>query len=226
MGAVLLASVIARPPKAAAQGGPVALVELLPVQAAGPADTTNELPAPIDQVELGSSFVIEVWARTGDSQGLSSVSTTIQFDPAVAVASGLTHTMLFSELLSGNVNNTAGLVAGLSGSHLGSCADQVGVTPTWARVALLEMQTVRAGSLVVESADTGLPALGTAICGVGDLSPSQVDYGSATLTVTAPLIPTVSHWGLMALVLMLLSAGTLAISRRTTVPREDPKHRY
>ena len=98
---------------------------------------------------------------------------------------------------------------------MSTCVDQVGVAPTWARVAVIEMQAVGSGSLVVESADTGLPALGTAICGVGDLSPAQVAYGIATLTVTAPPIPTVSQWGLMALALMLLGAGTVAITRRT-----------
>lgn len=215
MGAALLALGVAVPTLAAGKGGTVAVIELVPLSAAGSGDTAAELPAPLNQVDPGESFVVEVWARTDDSQGLSSVSTTVSFDPAVAVVDGVIHTMLFSELLSGDVDNAAGLVVGLSGSHLSSCSDQVGVAPIWARVAMIQMQAVGAGSLVVESADTGLLALGTAICGVGDLSPSQVAYGTAALTVTAPPIPTVSQWGLMALALMLLVVGTVAITRRT-----------
>ena len=94
----------------------------------------------------------------------------------------------------------------------------MGVAPTWARAAILEMQVVGSGLLVVESADTGLPALGTAICGVGDLSPSQVAYGTTTVTVTGPLIPTVSQWGLIILALLLSSAATVAITRRALKP--------
>ena len=215
MGAALVALAVALPTHAAAQGGTVAVIELVPLRAPSPGDTTTELPAPLDQVDLGESFVVEVWAQTDDSQGLSSVSTTISFDPAVAVVDGVTHSMLFSELLSGDVDNVAGLVVGLSGSHLSSCVDQVGVAPTWARVAFLDMRAAGAGSLAVESADTGLPALGTAICGVGDLSPSQVAYGTATLAVTAPPIPTVSQWGLVGMALLLLVVGTVAITQRT-----------
>ncbi len=215
-GAALLALGVAVPTRAAGKGGTVAVIELVPLSAAGSGDTTSELPAPLDQVDPGESFVVEVWARTDNSMGLSSVSTTISFDPAIAMVDSVIHTVLFSELLSGDVDNDAGLVVGLSGSHLSSCSDQVGVAPNWARVAMIQMQAVGSGLLVVESADTELPALGTAICGVGDLPPSQVAYGTATLTVTAPPIPTVSQWGLMALALMLLSAGTVAIARRTS----------
>ena len=131
------------------------------------------------------------------------------------MVSGVTHTTLFSELPSGDVDNAAGLVVGLSGSHLSPCVDQVGVVPTWARVAILEVQTAGSGSLVIESADTGLPALGTAICGVGDLSPSQVAYGSTTLTVAPPIIPTVSHWGLVFLTGSLMTVGMMTIKRRS-----------
>lgn len=222
---VMLSLAIALPSQAAGQGPAVAIIELVPVRApqgaahaqavshTGPGDTTTELAVPLDQVDLGESFVVEVWATSLDSQGLSSVSTTLRFDPTVAVVTAVVHTMLFSELTRGDVDNAVGLVTGLSGSHLSSCDDQVGVAPTWARVALVEMLAVGPGLLVVESAETGLPALGTAICGVGDLPPSQVAYGSATLTVNAPPIPTVSQWGLMALALMLLAAGTVAKSR-------------
>lgn len=213
-GAALLVLSVALPSRAVGQGGTVAFIELVPSSAAGPGDTTTELPAPLDQVDPGESFVVEVWARTDDSQGLSSVSTTISFDPAVAQVTAVIHTALFSELLSGDVDNTAGLVTGLSGSHLSSCADQVGVAPTWARVAILEMQAAGSGSLVVESADTGLPALGTAICGVGDLSPSEIAYGSATIVVVGPDIPTVSQWGIVGMALLLLVVGTVAITRR------------
>ncbi len=212
VGTAMLAMLIALPSQAAGQ---VATIELVPVSAAGPSDTAVALPSPLGQADVGQLFVVEVWAQTTDSQGLSSVSATLQFDPAVAVVNTVTHTALFSELPSGTVDNVAGFVVGLSGSHLSTCADQVGVSPNWARVAVLDIQVTDFGSVVVvDSADTGVPALGTAICGVGDLSPAQVAYGSATLSVNGPITPTVSQWGLMVLVLLLLAAGTLVITRR------------
>ncbi len=213
-GAALLAMAAASTTTVAVPGVPVAFIELVPLSTASPGDTITSLPAPLAQVDPGASFVVEVWARTDDTQGLSSVSMNIQFDPTIAVVTGVTHTTLFSSLLSGTVDNANGLVVGLSGSHLSSCADQVGVTPTWARVAILDMQAVDSGVLVVNAVDTGLPALGTAICGVGDLLPSQVAYGTATLTVTAPPIPTVSQWGLMILTLLTLTTGTIVYSKR------------
>ncbi len=195
--------------------GQVAFVELIPLQAASASDTTTTLPTALKQLDLGQAFVVEVWAQTSDTQGLSSVSTTIQYDPAIATVTGVIHTTLFSELSSGTEDNILGTVAGLSGSHLSSCVDQVGVTPAWARVAILNMLTESTGSLFVQSADTGMPALGTAICGVGDLLPAQVAYGSATLNVSGAPIPTISQWGLIVLVLMMLSVGSVTFSRRT-----------
>ncbi len=213
--AILLAVVIAWSTPAVGRGGTVASIELVPLLTAGPGDTTTTLPSPLIQVAPGEPFVVEIWARTGNSQGISSASMTIQFDPSVAIVTSVNHTTLFSSLPNGEVDNVAGLVVGLSGSHLSTCADQVGVMPTWARVAVLDMQAADSGSLVVTSADTGIIAFGTAICGVGDLLPSQVAYGAATLTVTGPPIPTVSQWGLIALTLMLLTAGTIIIKRRS-----------
>lgn len=214
MSVAMVVLMAASPPTAVAQT--VATVELVPVSTAGPSDTSTTLPTPLTLVGPGGSFILEVWARTDNPQGLSSVSTTVQFDPTLAIVSVVTHTALFPELPSGSVDNAAGFVAGLSGSHLSSCVDQVGVTPTWARVALLDMQATGSGSLVIQSADTGQPALGTAICGVGDLLPSQVAYGSATLTVTAPPIPTVSQWGLLVLVLLVLIIGSVTIMRQSS----------
>ncbi len=212
MGAALFALLGASPRQAAAQ---TVAIELVPVPNAGPNDTTTTLPTPLSLVGPGGSFVVEVWARTDNTQGLSSVSTTVQFDPSLAAVSGITHTALFPELPSGTIDNAAGQVVGLSGSHLSSCVDQVGLTPTWARVALLDMQATGTGSLVIQSADTGQPALGTAICGIGDLLPSQVAYGTAALTVAAP-IPTVSQWGLVVLVLLVLIIGSVTILQQSS----------
>ncbi len=211
---VLLALAAAPVFPAAAQGGTGTHVELIPLPVAGTSDTTTTLPVAVSQVDSGGSFVVEVWAQTDDPQGLSSVSTTIQFTQSVAMVSGVTHTTLFSQLTGSDVDNVAGTIVGLTGSHLSTCADQVGVTPMWGRVAILDMQAIGSGTLVVASADTGLLAFGTAICGVGDLLPSQVTYGSAALTVAGAPIPTVSEWGLVVLTLMLMSAGTVAILRR------------
>jgi len=214
-GMALLALIIVPLPPALGQGGPVALVELVPLQVAGASDTATSLPVALSQLNTGQSFVVEVWVRTSDAQGLSSVSTTILFDSVVAVVSGVIHTTLFSELPSGVVDNMLGSVVGLSGSHLSNCADQVGVAPTWARVAILNMMTVGSGSLLVQSGDTGMPALGTAICGVGDLLPAQVSYGSAPLTVISVSIPTVSQWGMVVFALIMLSVGTVTFRRRS-----------
>jgi len=214
MGAALGVVVVVLSLPASARAGTIATIELVPVGAASPSDTVATLPTGLTVVEPGATFVIEVWAQTIDSQGLSSVSATLSFDPTIAVVTGITHTSLFSELPAGTADNVAGLVVGLSGSHLSTCADQVGVSPTWARVAIIDMQAIASGSLVIASADTGMLALGTAICGVGDLSPADVSYGSATLLITGDAIPATSEWGIALMGLLLLTAGTLTITRR------------
>ncbi len=213
MGAALGVVVAASSLPASARAGTIASIELIPVGSASPDDTASALPTALAVVEPGATFAVEVWAQTIDSPGLSSVSATLSFDPSIAEVTGITHTALFSELPTGTPDNVAGLVVGLSGSHLSTCADQVGVSPSWARVAIIDMQAIASGSLVIASADTGMLALGTAICGIGDLSPANVSYGLTTFPVTSDAIPAISEWGVALMGLLLLTAGTLAITR-------------
>ena len=69
------------------------------------------------------------------------------------------------------------------------------------------------GALLLESAPTGSPAFGIAICAVGDIDPAEVSFGTINLHITEGDIPTVSEWGLLVMGLLVLVAGTLVMPR-------------
>lgn len=194
--------------------GTVAVIELVPQLAASADDVTMTLPTALTQVEVGDSFVIEVWAQTLEPQGLSSVSTSIGYDSTLAEVTNVTHTALFSELNNAEIDNSLGLIANLSGSHLSTCVDQVGVAPQWARVAVIAVQATASGSLVMQAGDTGSLTFGTAICGVGDLPPAQIAYGMASVTIVDAPIPAVSTWGLIVTALLIMAAGSIMIDQK------------
>lgn len=194
------------------RGGSAATVALVPLTAAGPDDRLSALPTAEHYAALGGTFIVEVWAQTADPAGLSSVSTDIAFDTTVSVNS-VTHTALFSELGHDIIDNPAGRIDDLSGSHLGPCTDLVGVAPEWARVAIIEMAADSPGLVTIASSDPGSLIYGTAVCGVGDLDPATISYGSDFVAVGQVPVPAVTTWGLAAMTLLVAVAATLAFRR-------------
>ena len=198
--------------------GAIVDINLVILSAPSGSDTGSSLPVSQSVAAPGSTFFVEVWAQTTHPNGLTSVSLDIAFDSTLATGVSITHTALFSELQNGTIDNPSGLVDDLSGSHLGPCADAVGVSPNWARVAVMETSALGEGTLLLVSAPTGSPAFGTAICAVGDIDPAEVSFGEITLHIIGGDIPAVSEWGLLVMGLLVLVAGTLVMPR----VRSDP----
>lgn len=194
--------------------GAVATIELVTLAAAGPDDSVAILPTSEGALEPGSTFFVEVWAQTTNSNGLSSVSIDITYSTSLASAVSITHTSLFFELQHGVIDDANGLVDDLSGSHLGACSDQVAVAPNWGRVAIIEMTADAEGFLTIRSSETSSIVYGTAICSVGDVDPANITYGAANVTIGDPSIPAVCAWGLIVMSLLVLTVGTLAFTRR------------
>lgn len=194
--------------------GTSATVELVALSGASPGDIVATLPTRQAIFAPGTTFFVEVWAQTGNIDGLSSVSVDVAFDAGLATVVSVTHTALFFELQNGVIDNASGFVDDLSGSHFGPCSDQVAVAPNWGRVAIIVMRADALGSMSITSGPTGSLVFGTAICGVGDLDPANIIYGSASVIVGDPSIPAVSEWGLIVMSLLMLTTGTLVYMRR------------
>ena len=194
--------------------GAIVDINLVVLSAPSGSDTIASLPASQSTAAPGSAFFVEVWAQTTHPNGFTSVSLDMAFDSTLATGVSVTHTELFSELQNGTIDDPGGLVDDLSGSHLGSCTDEVGVSPNWARVAFIEMSALGEGTLLLESGPTGSPAFGTAICAVGDVDPAEVVFGATILHVMVGDVPAVSEWGMLVMTLLVLTAGTLVFVRR------------
>jgi len=214
MGALLAAVIMAMAwtPFAQAGGGLVS-VALIPRSAAGPGDQTAALPTPETGWLPGSIPVVEVWAQTVDSSGLSSVSVDVAFTSNLSVT-GVTPTVLFSELTHGIIDNAAGVIDDLSGSHLSQCTDQIGVAPQWARLAVIQLSADAAGVATVQALPSDSMVYGTAVCGVGDVNPTNITFGQATLQVGDVAIPALSDWGLVIMTSLLLVVATLILNAR------------
>lgn len=196
------------------EAGTSATVELVALLGAGPADVVTTLPTPQPIFAPGTTFFVEVWAQTGNIDGLSSVSIDVAFDAGLATVVSVTHSALFFELQNGVIDNTNGLVDDLSGSHFGPCSDHVAVAPDWGRVAIIELAADALGSMSISSRPTDSLVFGTAVCGVSDLDPANITYGAVSVIVGDLNIPAVSEWGLIVMFLLVLVAGTLVYMRR------------
>ena len=108
--------------------GAVVDINLVALSTPSGSDTAASLPPTQSTVAPGASFFVEIWAQTTHSNGLTSVSLDLVYDGSLVDGIGITHTALFPELHSGTIDNPSGLVDDLSGSHLGPCTDEVGVS--------------------------------------------------------------------------------------------------
>lgn len=200
-------------------------IELVAVSAPGAADVVTSLPVAQQTAEVGATVFLELWVQTFDNNGIASVAVDIQYDPSRISAISITHTALFnifpcgavgdpSPPCFGGIDNGVGLIDNLSGSHLSpACADQVGLAPLWARVAIIEMQANGPGTVAIQSGDANDVIFVTVNC--ASFQPPAIGYGAATLTILGGgAIPTVSAWGSLVLALLLLLSGTILLGRR------------
>lgn len=205
-----------------ARAGAPATIELVSLPSPSAGDTSPTLPASQEAFDLGTTFFVEVWVQTGNTNGLSSVSVDVDFDASLVSGAGITYTALFQELHNGVIDNGVGVVDDLSASHLGPCSDQVGVAPNWARAAIVEMTADAEGALSITAGSTGAAAFGTAICSVGDVNPATITYGTANVTVSGVPVPTLTAWGAIALCLVILTAGSVVFSRASERDTTNP----
>jgi hypothetical protein len=160
-------------------------VELVVRATSGEDDRQADLPVGDFEFPAGESLMVEVWAQTQRIDGLASVYVDVWFDPASLTATGIMHTDLFDLFPMGDIDNEAGSVRMVGGSHLGvrGCADRVGGAPGWARVAVIEMRADAPGATTVSSADTDSP-LTISIC--GSFERPAAEYGDRELTIVEP----------------------------------------
>ncbi len=198
---------------ASAAKGAVVDFQLTALSTPSGSDTATSVPTSQPTFALGSSIFLEVWVQTTNSNGLSSASLDLLFNSSLATAVNITHSSVFSALTNSSINNPSGVIDDLSGSHLGPCTDAVAVTPNWARVAVVEFCADTDGPSTIQTAAAGSPVYGTAICGVGDVDPVNIAFDSLTVTVGDAAIPAASTWGLVAMSLLILVVGTIALRR-------------
>jgi len=156
------------------------------LDAPGPADERPSLPDSQTRFAVGDELFLEIWASTTRSNGFASVYLDLEFDQSRLSVEEVIHTGLFNLFPRGTVDQPAGRIDDLGGSHLGTqCQDRVGVAPGWARVAIIRMQVDTAGQANMQPAASGSAILGIAICGdqTGNVDPTSIDFGSVTVTL-------------------------------------------
>ncbi len=181
---------------AAAGGGSITANVLLVVKT-GPAnfsvDESTTMPvSDTTTFSVNDVFNLEVWAQIENhASGLAAVSADINFDPAElqstesttfpfgfgGSAPGVFNTFLFDDFPNAIVDNVNGKIDDLSGGYIACASDPAGVGPNnWARVAIIEMQALVAGSPTITATGTGNPVRGLAPCGQSDLPQSAITY--------------------------------------------------
>ena len=204
---------------ASAAEGTVVDFRLAALSAPSGSDTTATVPTSQPAFALGSSIFLEVWVQTTNSNGVSSASLDLLFNSSLTTAVSVTHSSIFSALTHSSIDNPSGVVNDLSGSHLGPCTDAIAVAPNWARVAVIEFTADADGRLTIQAVASGSPVYGTAICGLGDVDPANISFDSVTITLGDAAIPAASTWGLVAMSLSILVAGTIALRRVVALQR-------
>lgn len=190
-----------------------ASVRLVTLETPGTVDEVGTLPTSQTVFNQGDIVFVELWGQTPEPDGFTQISADINFDQLVLEAVSITPTALFNFGPSGTISNESGVVDNLSGAHppvIPACSDQVGVAPTWARVAIVEMRIIGSGStsLVATAAQDGIHFV--AIC--GQLLEPTVDFLGAELAI-APAVPAITNAGVIVLGILFLAAGANRLKR-------------
>jgi len=157
----------------------------LPVPSA--VDLLNALPTSQTTYITGDTFFIELWAQTDASEGLVQASADVSFNPAVVTGVNVTHTAVFDIFPAGTIDNVAGIIDNLSGSHTPvepPCSNQVGFAPQWARVATVEMRARSAAITPIDLLDANDLFFVVATC--NSLVAVSPTFVGLTLNIQAP----------------------------------------
>ncbi|MBN1589454.1 MAG: tandem-95 repeat protein, partial [Pirellulales bacterium] len=155
----------------------------------------SELPASIDQVQVGSQYVVEIWIQDaydatvsgGPSHGLNGAQFDFFFDPALsqAVNGGLGHDGPFSTLPGGTIDNVTGVVNNFGG---GNIDQSVALAPNYSRVGYITIDASAGGTQVFDvTPDLIARAISTGVGPEVDLTqvfvePVSVDQVQEVLT--------------------------------------------
>jgi hypothetical protein len=172
-------------------------IVLVPVATPGAGDESASLPAALTTAAVGSTFFVELWAQTADLNGFSQVTADLSFDPALLSATGITHTALYPLFTNGTIDNGAGTIDNLSGSHPAvspPCSDQVGFVPTWSRVAIVEMTALDVGTSALGNGPSDDLIFVVAHCGT--FGAPDVNYTGASIDIE--IIPNIELVALTA----------------------------
>jgi subtilisin-like proprotein convertase family protein len=141
------------------------------------ADLANTLPRPLTTLGNNQTFYAEIWVqdRGATNTGLEAVYVDVAFIPGAVQAVSVTHRPPFTTAVGGVIDNLTGTVMGLGGTDAGATGP--GVQPQWARVAVVEFETIIC-PLELEF------ALGSALSpivavGRGAIAPEDIQFGSA-----------------------------------------------
>lgn len=154
-------------------------VEIIALSVPSPNDSTV-LPASLTQVSLADTFVAEVWVRdiTEDGVGIVGGYVDVSYPTALLDAANLTHDSRYTFATSGTIDDSAGRVDDAGGGH--ATSPLPGRTPEHARLLHFDLTADAQGAATLALAP-GLFAIG--VGGVGNIDPSDVDFGSLTLNI-------------------------------------------
>jgi hypothetical protein len=149
-------------------------------------DVVAAPPPSIERVGVGQAVFVEVWASRinsspGDTRGLASVYTNLQYNPRLLAIDGVQPGALFGNF-AGGADDGAGIIA-----RLGGCAAlgerKLGGDGDWVRVATVRARTKAAGRgrLAAESSDV---LHGVAILGeYANVRVEQIEFGESPLVI-------------------------------------------
>ncbi len=139
---------------------------------AGVSDASMTLPISDNAFPLGAPFVVEIWATDSGAvnTGLAEVFVDVTFDALAFEASAIDHRPPFISNVDGIVDNTAGTITNLGGADL--TASGVGISPTWRRVAVVDLQSKDCPTTTTITVSVG--ASGVSTVGNGLINPSDV----------------------------------------------------
>ena len=112
------------------------------------AEKTTELPTSISTVDVGSSYVVEIWMTNTYPYGTEAMAIArgdLTFDNTLGTASLLSHAGLFKTATEGTIDNPDGEVTNFGGANF-YAGNQCGVAPNYSRLGYVEFEALSAGT--------------------------------------------------------------------------------
>lgn len=119
------------------------------------ATKTTTLPTSISTVDVGSTYVVEIWAintyyntssvaGTGSNVFLSTARGDLGFDKTLGLATALNYAGPFDSFTEGVIDNVNGVVDSFGGANMSH--DDVGVSPNYSRIGYVTFEATATGT--------------------------------------------------------------------------------